>query len=135
MKIVGHNISKILAEKKDTPKGKITLNTNIDINHISELNFDTITPKGKLLGVNYTLTFTYDPDFAKIELKGSFIIEIAKELAEKAIKDWETKKVDSDLHLLLTNIILQKSHLKALQLEEELGLPLHFQLPEISLKK
>ena len=45
------------------------------------------------------------------------------------------KKFDTDEHLSITNMIVQKATIKALEIEEELGLPFHIRLPTLALKK
>jgi len=132
MKIVGHKISKILAEKSNIFPKKLSMNTNVDISNIFEVHFDSLTSKEKLIGIEYTFSFTYEPDFAKIEIKGKIILEVEKILGEKIIQDWASKKIESSFHINLVNLLLQKLHLKILQLEEDLELPLHSQIPKIS---
>ncbi|GAG20549.1 unnamed protein product, partial [marine sediment metagenome] len=54
-------------------------------------------------------------------------------IAKDILKEWNDKKMSEDFRITLFNIILRKSNLKAIQLEDEMNLPIHIQLP--SLKK
>ena len=40
-----------------------------------------------------------------------------------------------DEHAHITNMIIQKASIKAFELEEELGLPIHISLPQMQIKK
>ena len=47
--------------------------------------------------------------------------------------DWKDKKMPDDFRNTLFNLILRKASLKALQLEEEMNLPIHMQLPTLKI--
>jgi hypothetical protein len=47
------------------------------------------------------------------------------------IKQWKQKKLPEEHRILIFNVILKKSNLKAMQLEDELNLPLHIPLPSV----
>jgi len=71
----------------------------------------------------------YSPGFAKGELEGKILIAVDPKIAKEILKQWKKKKMPEDFRLLLFNVILKKSSLKALYLEEELNLPLHMPMP------
>lgn len=131
MRVLGFNQVKISGEKTGKSPENIKVNSSIDISEISQIATDVINSKEALLSVIYLVTFDYTPDYAKIELKGSFVVEMEKSKAEKILGEWKNKKLDEEVHLSLTNLILRRAHVKALQLEEELGIPFHFKLPLI----
>jgi len=58
--------------------------------------------------------------------------EKIKELKDKWKKD---EKVPTDFGALIYNFIIVKTTIKALQLEEDLGLPLHISMPKITKKQ
>jgi hypothetical protein len=58
-----------------------------------------------------------------------------KKTIKSLVKSWKEKKFDTPEHAAITNIILQKSSIKAFELEEELGLPIHIRLPTVTLDK
>jgi len=55
--------------------------------------------------------------------------------SKEVLKKWKDKEIPEDFRLVLFNIILKKSSLRALQLEEEMNLPTHFPLPSIKIEK
>ncbi len=133
MKLLGFNFNKICAEKKpaNPEKLKININTKIDISEITSGKADFFKLKEEILGVRFVYVIDYEPDLAKIELEGNMILAVDSKMAKEALKDWEDKKISEDLKIKLFNIILNKSSLKALQLEEELTLPAHMPFPSV----
>lgn len=131
MKIIGFNLTKISAEKLSNKLEGVKINTNIDISDIKEVKSDFFNAKEKILGIKFTNTINYDPDFSKIELSGNILISIDKNTFEQILKDWKKKNIPEDFRLTIFNLILKKSSLKALQLEEELNIPLHMPMPSL----
>lgn len=135
MKIMGFNFTKFNAEKFLARAENIKLSTNIDISDIKNVNSNVLKSEDKILGVNFTNIVNYEPNFAKIELKGNVLIALDKEQAEEVIKEWENKKIPEEFKIFVFNLILKKSTLKALQFEEELNIPLHVPLPSLKASK
>lgn len=131
MRLVGFNFSKINVEKTEEKAGSLKINTNIDIKDISKINSDFLKTKEELLGVTFRFVVDYDPKVAKIELSGNVIFSLETKLIKEILNQWEEKKIHEDFKVFLFNIVLRKSNLKALQLEEELNLPLHINLPSV----
>lgn len=129
MKVLAFNLEKISAERLSNTKENLKVETHVDISEISEVKTDFLPPQGKILGIKFKFSLSYEPKFAKIEINGHFLIEIDKNLAEKTMKEWKDKKLSEDIQLSLINLILEKSTLKALELEEQIGLPLHYPMP------
>jgi hypothetical protein len=48
------------------------------------------------------------------------------------LKKWKNKKIEDEVRVPLFNLILTKCNLKALQFEEEFGLPTHIPFPRVS---
>ena len=53
---------------------------------------------------------------------------------KEVLEDWKKKKLSDSFQEILFNIILRKANIKALELEEELNLPFHINLPSIKKK-
>jgi len=53
-------------------------------------------------------------------------------MAKEVLKGWKDKETTDDFRIFLFNIILRKSNIKALQLEDELALPPHIPLPSLN---
>jgi hypothetical protein len=133
MRFIGFNFKKINIEKlKDSVKD-LKFNTKIDISSIESLKSDLVKIKDEPIKIDFVYSILYEPDFAKIELAGSLILSVEPKLAREVLKGWKDKEIDEDFKIAIFNIILRKSNIKALELEEELNLPIHMPLP--SLKK
>ena len=135
MRLIGFNFDKISIEKlpqkeeQTTDKINITSNINIDaVNNIKQTIFKT---KEDLLGVKFTYLVDYSPEIAKIEFKGNLVVGVDSKLAKETLKKWEEKQIPEDFKINIYNIIFKKANLKALQLEDEMNLPAHIQLPFI----
>jgi len=133
MRIIGFNFDKISGEKLSDKFENIKINTKIDISEIDPIKTDFLKGKEELIRVKFSYNINYDPDFAKIELIGNIILSIEPKIVKDILKQWKDKKMSEDFRIPLFNIILRKSNLRALQLEDELNLPIHIPFP--SLKK
>lgn len=136
IKLLGFNFKKISVERlSSSVKEGIKTNTNINISEIKDLKQDEFKTKNDLIGVEFVYSVDYSPDFAKVELKGNLILSIESKDSKKILKDWKDQKLDEDFKYKLFNIILKKSSLKALELEEDVNLPLHMPLFSLKNKK
>ena len=105
-----------------------------DISSIEKINSDSIKIEGGLIGVSFIYILNYSPNIAKIEFKGNILLSLPEDKSEEIIKKWKEKKLPEEFKVSLFNIILKKSNIKAIQLEEELGIPIHLPLPSVNLK-
>ncbi len=133
MKIIGFNFDKINIEKLSSKAGKLEVKTNIDISEIKEVKSENTLMKEDFIGVQFAFNVNYEPDFVRINLSGNVLFAVDSKLSKDILKQWKDKKMPEDFRILLFNVILRKANLKALQLEEEMNLPLHVPMP--SLKK
>jgi len=131
MKIIGFNFDKINIEKLSDKAENLEVKTNIDISEINEVKSKNISMKEKFIGAKFAFNVNYDPDFAKINLLGSVLFAVDSKLSKDILKQWKDKKMPEDFRILLFNVILRKANLKALQLEEEMNLPLHVPMPSL----
>jgi hypothetical protein len=63
--------------------------------------------------------------------KGVLAIALDKKMGEEILKKWKDKETVKDFKLAVLNVIFKKCNIKALQLEEELGLPLHMPMASL----
>jgi len=134
MQIIGFNFEKITAERKKPSKGKLEITSNISIETISEEKIDLVKDQTPLK-FGFAFSVNYNPDMADINLNGSVLVLLEKNKAKQVIKKWKSKKIEDDIRIPLFNLILTRSNLKALQLEEELQLPTHIPFPKIQAEK
>ena len=131
MKILGFNFDKISIEKLSNKVENLKVNTKIDISEIKEVKSDFLKTKEEIVNIKFSYDINYDPNFAKINLAGNIILSINPKVLKEVLKQWKDKKMPEEFRISVFNIILRKSNLKALQLEEEMNLPLHIPMPSI----
>lgn len=140
MQIIGFNFNKISASKKENFKpGHI--NTNIEF---VDLEKDKIDILKDLEAVK--LTFKLDLDYtesqekkedklAEINFGGNIRLALTKEESKELMKEWKKKKIPAGPRMFLFNYLLKKTAPKALSLQDELTLPSHIPIQQISFKK
>ncbi len=139
MRLIGFNFTQIAAERKNTLQPGMNINTNLEFTDVQEEKVDMLKDKTPLK-VSFSQTVIYSSpkeakkqeEFAKITFAGSMLIAASSEDAKELLKSWKKKEVPSGIKIPLFNIILTKCSVKALQLQEELNLPLHPQLPRLT---
>ena len=132
MKVLGLNFTKLNAEKLSIDTKGVKIGTHIDLSEIREVKSDFFSNKEKVLGIKFSYEIDYDPNFAKIKLAGNILISVNEQMSSQILEGWKTKNLPEEFRLSVFNLILKKSSLKALQLEDELGVPTHISMPQIS---
>ena len=133
MQIIGFSLNKISIERKEKQEGELEIKQNINIDDIST---DKINISDKeIIQTSFTFSVNYSPDFARVELKGQIVLLPEKEELKDILKDWKKKQLTDKFRTPLFNFIMSKCNIKALDLEDELNLPLHVPMPRISPKK
>jgi len=135
MKLIGFNFTKINVERFGGSGKEIKVNTAMDISNIEKADVDFLMNKEDVLVVKFKYSLDFEPKFAKIEFEGSIILSLDSKQAKEALKEWKDKKVSDNIKLFVFSVILRKSNVKALQLEDEMGLPFHIPMPKISQEK
>jgi len=129
IKLIGAIISKISGERKPEFSGKFEINTNIKL-----VNIDKLKDTKDSLKIDYELVIDYK-ELGGISIEGSIFISADSKTIKEVQKSWKDKKFDTEEQIQITNFIIRKASIKAFELEDELGLPIHIQLPSLSLKK
>ncbi len=133
MKIIGFSINKVIAEKNSEAKGKIELSSGLSMVDIKKQD---VSISGKnTIKFDFSFNIQYKPNLGKIELDGSVIVLDEDDESKQIIDNWKKKKFDNPMKLPLFNFIMNKCNIRAIQLEDELGLPPHFQLPKLTEQK
>lgn len=128
MKILGFNFTKVIAEKNVDFSGKLDLKSNINISSVDKHKLDLV--KDEALKVSFSFIVDYS-GLGKVDLSGTMFLLVDPKTLKEAVKSWEDKKLPDEIRMAIINIIMQKSSLKALQMEEDLGLPLHMPMPRL----
>ena len=128
IKLIGSRLNKISAYRNISFSGEVKLKTNLKFNSIEK-----VKDRKDSLEVKYSFEVDYG-DLGNIFLEGSAFISSDPKIIKELSKSWESKKFDSEEHLILTNLIVQKISMKAFALEDELALPTHIRLPQLQIK-
>jgi hypothetical protein len=135
MQIIGFNLNKISAEKsKDFKIGLI--NTNVEFLNIEKEQVEMLKDKD-VLKVDFKFTVNYKEEekakknLAEVNIEGSILIAVESEESKETLKSWKNKETSTNLKTALFNVILKRCSIKALMLEDELGLPPHIPLPRV----
>jgi hypothetical protein len=146
MKITGFNFTKILVEKPAELKTKFSVNNHIEFLEVEkeEIEFmkDTETVR-----IKFKFMVSYDPadekekkkdskaNLGNLVFEGIILLALDKEQSKELIKSWKKKELSSGFKIPLFNVVLRKCTPKALDLEDQLGLPFHIPLPKITPQK
>jgi len=131
MKVIGFNFTKVSIEKLSDKYDKLKISTNIDLVDIKHIKSEVFQAKENIIEVKFNYVIDYAPEIAKVSFSGILLTLVDEKTTKLFLKKWKEKKFPDDYKLLLFNVILKKSNLRALQLEDELNLPLHIPLPSI----
>jgi len=132
MKFIGFNFNKILIERINKKSIGEKISTKLDISSIEKIP-NTLNSDEAILNVEFSYIIDYNPEVARIELRGNVLFNDSNDNINTMITKWENKEMDADFKVNLFNIILRKSNIRALQLEDDLNLPPHMKL--FSIKK
>lgn len=129
MRLVGSKFTKISAERKPNFNGKLTMSTNIKMN-----NIDLAKEAKDTIKISYEFKVDYT-DLGGITIEGELYISTDPKSIKSLQKSWKEKTFDTPEQISITNLIIQKASIKAFELEEEIGLPIHIRLPTLAPKK
>ncbi|MGC9309229.1 MAG: hypothetical protein ACP5D2_00855 [Candidatus Nanoarchaeia archaeon] len=128
IRLGGFQLNKISAEKNSNFKGKLEIDSNINLKNIEKYKPDIA--KQDSLKIEFSFKIDYK-ELGNINLEGSLFLILDNKTMKEILQGWEKNNIPQELHITLLNIIVQKSSLRAFELEEELGLPLHIRLPRL----
>lgn len=131
IKLGAFKFLKVFAERKEEFKGELKITPNINIKSIDK--FKSETSKQESLKIEFKFEIDYN-GLGNISLEGVMYLVVDSKTMKEAISGWKDKKLDSEIQTIILNLIMHKSSLRALELEEELNLPLHIQLPRLQIQ-
>jgi len=137
--IIGFNITKIEAEKKEI-YSKPSINTNIEFINVEKEQIDLIKDLD-VVKINFKFSISYTEkeekkesdkkESGKIVIEGSLLLSLEKEKAKQIHKEWKKKSLTDEFKIPLLNIIIKKCTTKALVLQEDLNLLPHIPIPHV----
>lgn len=126
IKLAGMNFTKIAGERKPNFQEKYSMKPSINIKSIEEHK----AGKADACKIEFAFGIDYS-GLGKIDLEGVMFLLMDSKTLKEAVKGWKDKKMNDEINLIILNAIMQKASLKALQVEEDLGLPPHVSLPRL----
>ena len=129
MKLAGSRFIKIIAERKPEFDGKLEIKTDIKIK-----NLEKIKESKETIKVEYVFNVDY-ADLGEISIEGILFLSSDAKQIKELIKLQKEKKFNTPEHIAITNLIIQKASIKAFELEEELGLPIHIKFPTVNFQE
>lgn len=136
MKLIGFNLEEISAKKTNEFK-RSNISTDITFNDVDKFKLDLLKDDETIKAsfrfqVNYKDTDNQSNESKnEVVVAGSILLMVTKDESKEFIKAWKNKKLPEDKMLPLYNFILKKCSVKALQLEEDLGLQPHIPFPQV----
>lgn len=127
--------TEIKGERFNQSLDKLKIETSLNIKSIENLPQKNSLSGTSFLSFSFSSSIDYSKEIAKIELSGKMILSMEDSVAKEILNSWKKKEIKEEMKIFLFNGILEKTNIKALQLEEELGLPPHFKMPSLSLTK
>ncbi len=135
MQVIGFQFEKISAERKSFEvKEGLHVQSALNIKDVLEEKIIFLKDQ-HLLKFVFEFTTAYEPDYAFLFFSGAVVVAVDKSQSDQILKEWKKKEVNPSIQLPLFNLILTKCNVRSLQLEDELGLPLHLQLPKLEQKE
>lgn len=129
MSIIGFNFDKISVERKKVPQGEIKIANNVRLTDIKEENIN-VGEASKALKVGFEYKLDYGTDLGALMLTGNIIYLDDKKKQEAVLEAWKAKKpLETKFSLVVTNTIMSKCNIKAIELCSEVNLPTHIRMP------
>ncbi|UZE93743.1 MAG: hypothetical protein IB618_03170 [Candidatus Pacearchaeota archaeon] len=139
MAIIGFNIKKILVERKKLVRGEVKVNTKMNITDVKKQPVK-ITKGKDVLSFDFDFAIFYKGvadhigGVADIIFEGNVLYLTDPKDTTQILDAWKKKEIPADVRIRILNTILAKCNIKALVLEEDLGLPPHIPLPRFQEK-
>ena len=135
MPIIGFGFDKIIAEKKEPLKKQDKLKTNVNIVSINEEKLKIGKDEKQAIKVLFEFKTEYG-SAGEVIFHGHIIYFESPERINEIISLWtKEQKFNSSFGELVYNFILAKSNIRALSLEQDVGLPYHLALPRVKINK
>lgn len=129
MRIIGFSLTKILIERKEELEGQLKISQNININDIKKQKIPISNEEA--LKITFNFVIEYSENSGKLNFEGYTILLPETKKMKEILKSWKDKQISEELRVPLFNFIMNKCNIRALDLEDELGLPPHVPMPRI----
>ncbi len=134
MPVIGMQITKIEAHRKNNPTPGFKVESTPTILAVEEKDLPAIGKDGKALAISYNFSVEYKPDIASMKIFGEILF--LEEGERKAMKMWaKSKTLPEEIMIEIYNTIFRKGLLKALVLSDDMQLPPPLQVPIVTPKR
>jgi hypothetical protein len=131
MTVIGFSLSRVLVERKESIKGKVEVKSKLHIKDMKKEDIKLVEGKD-VLRFDFDYSINYQPDLAKVDMQGHLLLMVDPKQTKELLKGWEkNQQMPEEIKLNVYNTVFHKCNIKALELEEDLSLPPHLQLPYI----
>ena len=146
MQIIGFGFTKITAFKLETfNRTSANINTTMEFTDVKKEEIKILKDNNEGLKLNFKLSIDYTPQDSdkkqekqdkqgEISFEGYLIVSVTKEESKNIQKSYKKKQMSPALLTPLYNFLLRKCAPKAMDLEDEIGLPLHIPIHQIKPK-
>lgn len=132
MAIIGINITKIDAERKEPKGGKISINNNISITNVEEKDLSLGSAKQKGLRFSFLFKCDYVPEVGNIDLAGNIMFLADGDKVKEVVDSWKKKKiVPADMMEPILNAALNRCNIEAIKLSQDINLPTPVPMPRL----
>lgn len=131
MNIIGFNLTKIAAERTKSLSSP-TINTNIQFTNVEKEHLSMLPHNVVKVSFEYSVIYSSEKDpkktnssntQAEIGINGFILLATEKEEYKEFEKLWKKKQVPEKFIIPLHQFILQKCSIRALPLQDEMGIP------------
>lgn len=129
LKFAGARFTKINSTRSPAFNGKLEIKTNVKI-----ISLEKIKETKETIKLSYGFEVDYG-ELGNITIEGDIFLSSDAKTTKEMLKTYSEKKFESPEYIAITNLIMQKATIKAIEMEEEMNLPLHIRLPTLSQKK
>jgi hypothetical protein len=135
MTVIGFSFTKMLAEKKESTKGKVNISNNVSVTDVKDSKITLGTAKQPGLEFVFQFNSKFEPDLGTIELLGNVIYMEKAEKVKEILDSWKKdKKIPPDVLSDIYNTVLAKCNIEALILSRDINLPPPIPLPKVNPK-
>ncbi len=129
MSIIGFNFEKIAVERKKVPQGEIKIANNVRLTDIKEEAI-RVGEASKALKVGFEYKLDYGAELGNLTMLGNVIYLDDNKKQDAVLEAWKAKKpLETKFSLAITNTIMTKCNIKAIELCSEVNLPTHIRMP------
>ncbi|PIN93029.1 hypothetical protein COU54_04735 [Candidatus Pacearchaeota archaeon CG10_big_fil_rev_8_21_14_0_10_31_24] len=140
MPVIGFNFTKISATRFSEPRRNSTIDGNMEFKDITTEKNSILNSDNEVLKLSFKFGFTYFESedkknkLGELAFEGDIFYSTTKEESKEILKSWKKKTTPKEFSEGIYTLILRKCTVKALDLEDQVGLPPHLQLPKVGLK-